>query len=213
MSEVITWDSTIREFLQKAASKEPTPGGGSAAALVAAVGAAMTSMVGHLSQGEKFAAVQDEIAETLEGITKMAAACEELLEADIRSFEQYMAAYRLPKQTEEERELRKQAMHQAAVGAILVPLRLMEACLEGMRLTGRITEPSNRNVISDLGIGAILLASAAESAYLTIELNLLSLRDPAQQSAYAEKAAGLMKEIGERKEHTVSAVRRRMAGA
>jgi len=83
---MMTWDDSIRHFIQQAASFSPTPGGGSVAALVAALGVSMTSMVSNLSQGDKFDHIQLQVAEALENTNRWIAECEALLQADIRSF-------------------------------------------------------------------------------------------------------------------------------
>lgn len=207
---IITWDHSIRRFVGDAASEQPTPGGGSVAALVGALGASMTSMVGNLSQGEKFAAYREEMNDVLAKMQCLIVDCEELLTSDITSFQQYIDALKLPKGTEEEKKVRKQAMQAATVAAIQVPLRLMEVCHEGMQWTWRIAETSNKNVISDLGIGALLFESAAQSALLTVEINLASLKDEALKQQYEVQASTWMQEMETLKRDTLRVVRTRL---
>ncbi|WP_159886988.1 cyclodeaminase/cyclohydrolase family protein [Paenibacillus puerhi] len=206
----ITWDDSIRSFLQQAGSSNPTPGGGSVAALVAALGASMTSMVSNLSQGEKFAHIHSQIAEVIEKMSGLTAECEELLHADITSFSQYMDAFKLPKSTDEEKLLRKRAIHEATIQAIVVPLRLIEVCRTGMACTHSLAESSNKNVISDLGIGAILFEAAAQSALLTIEINLASLQDLELKSHYSDKLSSMISEIGDLKNKAIQITRARI---
>lgn len=204
------WDESIRHFLQQAGSAEPTPGGGSVAALVAALGASMTSMVSNLSQGEKFAQIRPQIDDIIGQMSRLIAECEELLQADIASFDQYMAALKLPKSTDEEKLFRSRAIQEAAILAIEVPLRLIEVCRMGMVCTHSIAESSNKNVISDLGIGAILFDAAAQSALLTVEINLASLKDPELKRQYADKASSLIREIADLKYRTLQIARKRI---
>lgn len=204
------WDESIRHFLQQAGSAEPTPGGGSVAALVAALGASMTSMVGNLSQGEKFAQIRPQIDDIIGQMSRLIAECEELLQADIASFDQYMAALKLPKSTDEEKLFRSRAIQEAAILAINVPLRLIEVCRMGMVCTHSIAESSNKNVISDLGIGAILFDAAAQSALLTVEINLASLKDPELKRQYADKASLLIREIADLKSSILQIARKRI---
>lgn len=206
----MTWDVSIRHFLQQAGSSNPTPGGGSVAALIAALGASMTSMVGNLTQGDKFADIQSAIAEVIEQMRRSTAECEELLQADISSFNRYMDALKLPKSSDEEKLIRKNALHQAAIQAIDVPLRLIEVCREGLAFTHRIADSSNKNVISDLGIGAILFEAAAQSALLTIEINLASLKDLELKRLYSDKVALLMNEIQDLKSSSLQITRNRI---
>ncbi|OPA76862.1 methenyltetrahydrofolate cyclohydrolase [Paenibacillus selenitireducens] len=207
---IVTWDHSIRSFVEEASSAEPTPGGGSVAALIGALAASMTSMVGNLSQGEKYIAYQDEMNEVLAKMERLIGNCEELLASDITSFQQYMDALKLPKGTDEEKEARKQAIQTATLAAIQVPLRLMEVCREGMQWTWRIAETSNKNVISDLGIGAILFEAAAQSALLTVEINLASLKDEALKQQYEVQASAWMQEMEALKRDTLRVVRSRM---
>ncbi|ACS99576.1 cyclodeaminase/cyclohydrolase family protein [Paenibacillus sp. JDR-2] len=210
MTTTMTWDVSIRHFLQQAGSSNPTPGGGSVAALIAALGASMTSMVGNLTQGDKFADIQSAIAEVIEQMRRSTAECEELLQADISSFNRYMDALKLPKSSDEEKLIRKNALHQAAIQAIDVPLRLIEVCREGLAFTHRIADSSNKNVISDLGIGAILFEAAAQSALLTIEINLASLKDLELKRLYSDKVALLMNEIQDLKSSSLQITRNRI---
>ncbi|TCM95845.1 formiminotetrahydrofolate cyclodeaminase [Paenibacillus sp. BK033] len=210
MTTTITWDDSIRSFLRQAGSSNPTPGGGSVAALIAALGASMTSMVGNLTQGEKFADIQSTISEVIEKMRRLTAECEELLQADIASFNGYMDALKLPKSSDEEKRIRTNALHEAAIQAIDVPLRLMQVCREGLVFTHRIAESSNKNVISDLGIGAILFEAAAQSALLTIEINLASLKDAERKQHYSDTLTSLMSEIQDLKNKSLQVTRNRI---
>lgn len=206
----VSWDHTVRLFLQQAESAEPTPGGGSVAALVAALGASMTAMAGSLSQGEKFAPYEEQIQKTLTEMQQLSAASEELLHADIESFNRYMAALKLPKSSDEEKASRKHALESATIQAIEVPLRLMKLCLDGITSTAAIAESANKHVISDLGIGAILFEAAARSALLTVEINLRSMPESDMRARYTDQAAALMEEIDKLGKAVLHTARQRM---
>jgi len=201
------WDDSIRDFLNKAGSDAPTPGGGSVAALVRALGASITSMVANLSQGAKFADVQPLMRDIVKQMESLSSRCEELLAADIASFQAYMEALKLPKSTDAEKAARAAAMEQAAVGAIEVPLALLKLCLDGLRCAQTITDCSNKNVISDLGISAILFEASAQSALLTIDINLAGLKDAETKRRYADETAALMTEISVIKETALNSIR------
>ncbi|MFF2093428.1 cyclodeaminase/cyclohydrolase family protein [Paenibacillus sp. NPDC058174] len=209
----INWEHSIRDFVQQSSSASPTPGGGSVAALAAALGAAMTSMTCNLTQGEKYASIQPLVTETLAKMQHFIGQCEALLAADIASFDTYMHAIKLPAGTEEEKTLRKQAIQLAAIKAIDVPLELMKACKNGLESTNSIADAANKNVISDLGIGAIMMKAAAESALLTVQINLNSLKDAELNRQYSDKANRLMEEIGTLHAQTIKIVRMRIAGS
>lgn len=210
MSE-LSWHDSIGQFLKEAGSAAPTPGGGSTSALAAALGAAMTSMSANLSQGEKYAHIHEQITEVIRSMETLIARCEELMGADIQSFEQYMTALKLPKGTDEEKRYRIHALQSAVIAAIEVPIRLLEVCRDGLSHAYSIAEASNKNVISDLGIGAILFEAAAQSALLTVDINLASLKDFDVKQSYEAKTAALIREIAQIKEQTLLIVRNRIA--
>ncbi|GGG79243.1 cyclodeaminase/cyclohydrolase family protein [Paenibacillus radicis (ex Gao et al. 2016)] len=207
----INWDYSIRDFVQQSSSSSPTPGGGSVAALAAALGAAMTSMVCNLTQGEKYADFQPLVTDALAKMQHFTGQCEALLAADIASFDTYMHAVKLPAGTDEEKTLRKQAIQLAAIRAIDVPLELMKACKNGLESTESIANAANKNVISDLGIGAIMMKAAAESALLTVQINLNSLKDAELSSQYSDKANRLMEAISTLHVQTLKTVQTRIA--
>ncbi|GIP35269.1 cyclodeaminase/cyclohydrolase family protein [Paenibacillus sp. J2TS4] len=175
---------SVRSFIQEASSRTPTPGGGSVAALVAALGASMASMVAHFSQGPKYASIQEE----MDGIvTRMKADMDQfeaLLEEDIRSFETYMAASRMPAQTEELKQAKDIALASASVLATEVPVRLLRRCLASLETIEDISARVNRNVLSDLGIAVHLLEAAARSAMITVTINLSGLKDDSLRDKY-----------------------------
>ncbi|WP_127530395.1 cyclodeaminase/cyclohydrolase family protein [Paenibacillus kobensis] len=204
------WDQSIRHFIQHAASPQPTPGGGSIAALVGALAASMTSMVGHLSQSDKYADVRPQMDDAIDTMNRLISQCEQILQEDIEAFNTYMQAYRLPKVTDEEKKIRSHALQQAAVSAIEVPIRLIELCRSGVVSTHSIAHTSNPNVISDLAIGSILFEAAAQSALLTIEINLASLKDEALIQHYKHQLAQCMPAIEQLKRSTLQVTRDRL---
>jgi len=205
------WDGTLRGFLARAASAEPTPGGGSVAAVAGALGAAMTAMVGNLSQGDRFGPeISRRMAEAVARMDALTARYDELLEADMAAFGRYMDALRLPKETDGQMLRRKEVLQEAAAAAVDVPLALMALCLEGLRSADAIAEEANRNVISDLGIGAVQFEAAARSALLTVEINLPSLRGEEEKRRLAAEAELLMKETEALSRRIVSVVKGRI---
>ena len=207
----INWEQSIRQFVMQAASAEPTPGGGSVAALVAALGAAMTAMVGNLSQGEKFSAAEPQISTALQVMTKLIKQSEELLAQDIASFNDYMSTLKLKAVSEEQKLAKQQALQAATVQALLVPLQLMLVCKDGLLQAHSIAAIANKNVISDLGISAILLEASAQSALLTIEINIAALKAAALKEQYSLQASSLMTHITELKNTILYTTRLRIA--
>ncbi len=138
--------------------------------------------------------------------------CRELFDGDIASFNNYMSALKLPKETEAEKLARKQAIYEAAINAIEVPVQLMEVCRTGIECAYSIAESSNKNVISDLGISAILFEAAAQSALLTVEINLASLKDLELKQQYADKVSTLMQQISDLKNKASRIIQDRIEG-
>lgn len=211
MKEAVTWDVSVRSLLQRAGSSSPTPGGGSVAALTAALGSSMAAMVGHLSKGERFASVRAEMEAVLEELKDLTSQCEALFHEDIETFERYMAALKLPRDTAEAVSQRRKAIIEATVQAIEAPFRLIEACRRGLGCAHGMAGIANKQVISDLGIGAILFEAAARSALLTVEINLASLKDDELRGGYESRLSEAMQDIERLKSATLQETRRRMA--
>ncbi|WP_409340895.1 cyclodeaminase/cyclohydrolase family protein [Paenibacillus sp. MBLB4367] len=205
VSEEVPYDATIRSFLAAAASASPTPGGGSIAALAAALGASMTSMVAKLSTGPKFAQTEA-AANTL--AVEMAAAIarsESLLHEDIQAFEAYMAALKLTKGAS-----RDEALREAAQAAADVPLRLARLCTDAIRASGAMAETGNKTAISDLGIGVLLLEASLQAALLTVEINLPALGGSQLEQKIRGEASALRNEAYVNKESVLDTVYRRI---
>lgn len=183
-----SWNQPIRLFLGEAASPSPTPGGGSVAALAAALGASMVSMVARLTTGEKHADVQERMTELAGEMTEAIERCESIMAQDIAAFDRYMAVLAMQRTTEAEKAARKAALGEAAIGAAEVPLSLMELCRGLLAAVADGSGKVNRNVVSDWGIAAFMLEAAAQSAWLTVQINLASVMDEAERARL--RAAG-----------------------
>ena len=194
MAEKLT-DMTITGFAEVLASDAPAPGGGSAAALSGALGAALSSMVANLTIGkEKYAA--DE-AEVLAAREKAAALKEDLLEAvdrDTRAFNTVSAAFGMPKETEEEKAARSRAIQEGLSVCIESPLLIMELTLEGLQLAKGLFGHFNESAASDLGVSALMLRAGLLGAWLNVKINLGSLKDREKAAAYEAKARTVLDE-------------------
>jgi len=182
---------SCQEFLEKLASNAPTPGGGGGAAMAGALAVALTSMVGNLTVGkEKFAQYEAEVQELLAKSEALRMKMFALVNADAEVFNSFMACYRLPKNTDEEKQARNQAIQNAAKEAAEVPLRIAEACLEVMKLAERIAIIGNPGAITDAAVSAIMARAALRSAVYNVVVNLKLIKDEAyNQAMYAELEA------------------------
>ncbi len=160
------------------ASKSPTPGGGSVAALTGALGSALVSMVGNLTLGkETYQEVEDDVKNILKKSEKLRNELENLAERDIEVFNQFMATLKLPKETKEQKKERKEKVQIALFEAANVPIEVARKCQELLDLCQEIAKKGNKNVISDAGVGAILAQASFDSAILNVKVNLPMIRD------------------------------------
>jgi len=169
---------TLSQFLDELASNSPAPGGGSVAALAGALGSALTSMVCNLTIGKKkYAGVQDEMQSVLAHSEKLRRDLTEMIDQDTEAFNSVMAAFGMPKNTEEEQLQRTSAIQEATQRATLVPLKVMELCESALILTKVVAEKGNKNSASDAGVAALMLQAACAGAGLNVRINLAALND------------------------------------
>jgi formiminotetrahydrofolate cyclodeaminase len=168
----------VRTFLDELASSAPAPGGGSAAALGAAIGAALVSMVANLTVGKKkYVDVQEDIQRILERSETLRRRCEELLEQDVAAYTKVSEAYRMPRETDEQKEARSAAIQEALKGATSVPMALAEACVQILKLCPETAEKGNLRAVSDVGVGALMAEATLRAAALNVWINLGSIKD------------------------------------
>ena len=167
-------------FIPSLASGEPTPGGGSAAALAGALGAALAAMVGRLTAGRpKYAAVDAQMQSAIAEADALRSRLEALVGEDAAAYEQVRAAYRLPKDTSEQQTARAAAVQRAMQGASRTPLATMEACLSVMRLAEQVVTQGNPNAATDGAVGALLAHAGLQGAALNVQINLGNIDDTA----------------------------------
>ena len=182
-------EKPVTVFVDELASSAPAPGGGSAAALSGALGAALVSMVCNLTIGKKkYADVQDEIQAILEKSEALRHRLLELLEADVQVYTKVSQAMKMPRETEEQKQARAAALQEALKAATLVPLQVAEACVQVMDLCRPVAEKGNKNAVSDAGVGVLMAEAGLRSAALNVLINLAWIKD---QDFVAEKRAEL----------------------
>ena len=173
-------DKPIHQFLDELASKHPTPGGGSAAAIIGAMGAALVSMVCHLTIGKKnYEAVEAEMRELLERAEKLRERLTALVQTDVEAFDRVMVAYGLPKDSDEQKQVRSQAIQDALKAATDVPLECAKAAAEIVESSRIAAEKGNRNVVSDAGVAVVAGYAALRSAALNVQVNTAAIKDQA----------------------------------
>jgi formiminotetrahydrofolate cyclodeaminase len=171
-------DTPLQRFLDELASPSSTPGGGSAAAIMGAMGAALVSMVCNLTVGKKnYEEVGEVMAKTLKQSEALRARLIGLVQADIRAFDAVMAAYGLPRQTDGEKQERSRRIQDALKGATDAPLECAQACADLIALSRVVAEQGNRNVVSDAGVAVMAAHAALRSAALNVQVNAKVIKD------------------------------------
>lgn len=176
MSEIK--DKSIQEFLDQLASKQATPGGGSAAAVLGAQSAALISMVCNLTIGkEKYAEVEEEMKSLLKQSELLRKELTAMIKTDVDVFDKLMACYGLPKNTDEEKLARSAQIQTILKEATIVPLECAKACAKTIALSRIAAEKGNTGVISDAGVAVMAGYSALKSAALNVYINAGSIKD------------------------------------
>lgn len=186
---------TVRDFAGLLGSDAPAPGGGSAAALAGALGAALTAMVGALTVGKKKYADYAETAQrTLEEAGKLQERFLDVMQRDTEAFNAVSAVFAMPKGTEEEKTARAAAMQEALQGCTKTPFEMMELSVAALRLTEGLVGRSNASAASDLGCAALHLGCAIRGAWLNVLINLGSIRDADFAESYRSRGERLLDE-------------------
>ena len=165
-------ERTCSQFLAELASKAPTPGGGGTAALVGAAGVALGNMVRNLTTGKKkYAAVEEKIQALNAKAETLRKELEALVQEDAEAFAPLAAAYGLPKDTPEQAADKERVMETALTRAALVPIKIMQKCLEGITLAYSYAVDGSTMAISDAGCAAVLCKAALQAASLNVFVN------------------------------------------
>ena len=171
-------EQQLQTFLDQLASKASTPGGGSAAAIMGAMGAALVSMVANLTVGkQKYQDVGEEMQDFLAQSEDVRSRLTGMIQADVDVFDKVMAAYGMAKETEEEKAARSGAIQAALKEATDVPLACAQLCADVIELCRPVAEKGNLNVISDAGVAVLAAHAALRSAALNVYINIGGIRD------------------------------------
>lgn len=199
-------------FLDDLASGEPTPGGGSAAALAGALGAALAAMVANLTVGRKrYVDVDTQMQAVLHEAEQLRGRLTRLVAEDAQAYEQVRAAYRLPRETAEELTSRNAAIQAAMQAASLTPLETMRACSAVLRLAEQAVSLGNVNAATDGAVGALLAQAGLRGAALNVRVNLGGIEDQAFTASAEQTAAALQAEADAIVARILAAVEARLA--
>jgi len=195
-------DKKVSNFLDELASNSPTPGGGSVAALAGALGAALISMVGNLTVGKKkYEDVEEDIKKIIGSSEKLRYELSQLIEEDVKVFNNFMATYKMPRETENEKKMRTEKIQEALIEAARVPLRVAYKCMEILSLSKEVAEKGSINTVSDAGVAALMAEAALESAILNVKINLKMIKDEKVRTELSSSIKEiLLKENGQKEE-------------
>jgi len=196
-------DGTIATFLDELASEKPTPGGGGAAGLSGAIGAALVSMVCNLTIGKKnYEAVEADLKAVLARAEALRAELTAAIDEDVVAFNAVMGAYGLPRGTDDEKARRAEAIQTALKAATLAPLAACKACFGVIELSAEAGEKGNLNVISDAGVAVLAAHAGLRSCALNVFINAKAIKDRdfaeaqlAEVNSLLERSAALTESV------------------
>ena len=204
-------DQAIGTWLEALASSASAPGGGAAAALSAAIGAALIEMVCNLTIGRpRYAAHEALMREALARATTLRRRALGLAAADARAFGAVTDAYRLPKETDAQARARAERIQGALIGATEVPLETAALAAEVVQLAGRIVDGANVNALADIAAAAAAARAALETALVNVEANLAALPDRSRSRELRERSTGVAT-LGAKAERTIQRIRGKLA--
>jgi formiminotetrahydrofolate cyclodeaminase len=172
------YKEALKKYLDDLASRRPVPGGGSAAALVAATGISLISMVANFTIGKdkykNFAVQAKEISSSSCALRQRLL---NLVDTDVIAYEKLSRAYKMPKKNSEDKKKRAEAIQEGLKQALTPPVDICKCCHEGIKLCLPLAQKGNVNLITDVGIASVMLQCAFQSAMYNVEINLKSIQD------------------------------------
>ncbi|MGG5462490.1 cyclodeaminase/cyclohydrolase family protein [Clostridium sp. B9] len=199
----------IKDFVKDLGSNSSAPGGGAAAGLVGAVGVALTSMVYSLTVGKKaYEILSDEnkalLDKNLEEAQKTYDEMLDFMNKDEEAFTALMDCYKLPKDSDEEKNIRSEKITECTVGAMMVPLELSRKSLRFFENIKFAVEYGNKNLLSDAVVSAIMISACIDSSIVNVEVNLAFLKDEELIKNVNEEIFEIRKESNRLKEEILS---------
>ena len=198
----------ITQYLEKAAAGTAVPGGGSVAALNAALAAGLTEMVANLTIGKKgYEAVAEEMKDIAGKATELRAKLTAAIDRDAEAYSEVMAAFKLPKATDPEKEVRKLEIQQAFKHAALVPMEVANHAVKVIELAGRAVDSGNKNAVTDGVVAAMNARTAALAALYNVKINLGSIEDDEFVKKLTREVNDLEKQARDKEKEILSYVK------
>ena len=199
---------TITEFLDELASSSPAPGGGSAACVAGAMGAALGSMVANLTIGkEKYQEVEELFTKAKEQTEKLRQELTDLIDKDANAFSGVIEAFKMPKDTEEQKKARSAKIQEEYKKAAMVPMETCRACRKVIDLLLETGTKGNKNAVSDIAVGALCALTGLKAASLNVEINLPAIKDEEFVASMKKELAELLEGVDEKVSKLIEEVR------
>ena len=203
----ISGGESLSGFVSSVASSSPTPGGGSVAAHVGALGGALAQMVAGLTVGrKKYAAVDAEMKQVALEAADLGNTLAALVDADARSYTAVSNAYKLPKEPDDAAVRRAEAITEALLGASRVPLETARACARVAELAAIVATKGNSNAVSDAGVAALLAHAACRGAAYNVRINVASLDDKSRGASLVTEVTEIVARAEEHSARAIAAV-------
>jgi formiminotetrahydrofolate cyclodeaminase len=206
------YGKTLNEFIAEAASSSPTPGGGNVSAVVGTHAAAMVCMVANLTIGKKaYAEFEEDAKKVVMNMEAIIERLKSLTNKDMEAFDQYMAVFRMPKETDEDKKARAEAMQTAAKNATnWCPWTSAAPAWRSWCRPTALSKYGNKMAISDVGVGAMVAEAAMRSCMLSVDINLPSIKDQAFVKDVLDERARLFTKAEELKMLAMARVKEKM---
>ena len=199
-------DMSVADFTNEVDSNSPAPGGGSVSALASDIGVSLARMMAHLSfEKKKFEQLDEKTKEEFKArfdkLGEIRKELSTLVDKDTESFNEFMKAVKMPKETEEQNKLRAKAIQEATIFSIEVPYKTASLSLEALRLLDFLIKNGNQNAITDIGVGTLMLSAGMEGAILNVKVNLGQIKDKQIYDKYRDGCKEILSEGNEIKDN------------
>lgn len=205
-------DMNLQAFADETASESPAPGGGSISAYVGALGISLGAMVANLSAHKRgWDQRWEEFSEWAEQGQQLKHALLQLVDEDTKAFNGILAAFRLPKSTDQEKQARSEAIQAATRQAVETPFQIMQLAYQSFEPIKAMAETGNPNSVTDAGVGALCARAAVRGAFLNVKVNVASLKDQAYVSEVLSKGEEYLRLAEEREKEVMALVEGRLS--
>ena len=208
-------DMSVADFTNEVDSNSPAPGGGSVSALASDIGVSLARMMAHLSfEKKKFEQLDEKTKEEFKArfdkLGEIRKELSTLVDKDTESFNEFMKAVKMPKETEEQNKLRAKAIQEATIFSIEVPYKTASLSLEALRLLDFLIKNGNQNAITDIGVGTLMLSAGMVGSILNVKVNLGQIKDKQIYDKYRDGCKEILSEGNEIKDNIISNIHKQL---